>query len=298
MMIYLTGAETSLNKTGGDSPQTDVNKSLGGYISSSPVPNGAINTLFDYISSFTEEKKQKETIAIALINKFDVAVTNVELKILTDVDNYALFRVCAVKVNNDYVMEKINNRYQEPINAEFFDASFCRASVDLKIERPASIGEEIALFPFNINFSVLKEGIEGTWEAFEEAFSNDSTYSIKRLSEYVFRIERKDENIVETPLKCSYIATENFSASFLGDFSNALKGSVLISEEIKPNECIGIWLQRQIKKTNYKTNEELIENYKEKIILDKIEEVELIFNYDLVEKQNNYNEETYNEQYS
>ena len=48
MMLYLTGATASLNK--GGVAQDDPMKSLGGYISLSPVPNGAINTLFDYIS--------------------------------------------------------------------------------------------------------------------------------------------------------------------------------------------------------------------------------------------------------
>lgn len=214
MMIYLTGAATSLAKTQ-DNPQSDASRSLGGYISSTPVPNAALNTLFDLISSYTLEKKPKETIAIGLINQFDKPVRDVELKIVTDENHEAVFKIAAVAVSSeDYAMEQIANRYQEPMLAEFYDASFYRAAVDLKIKQYASAGEEIALFPFNVSFEVKETGIEGTWLAFEEAFSNDETYTVKRISETIFRIERRDETVLETPLECSYITTEGLRLNF------------------------------------------------------------------------------------
>lgn len=191
MMLYLTGAGASLVKTQ-DNPQTDAAKSLGGYISSTPVPNAALNSLFDLISAYTLEKRQKETIAIGLINQFDKEVKDVELKIVTDENHEAIFKIAAVAVSTDnYAMEHIANRYQEPMLAEFYDASFYRAAVDLKINQYASAGEEIALYPFNVSFEVKETGIEGTWNAFEEAFSNDETYCVKRISETIFRIERR-----------------------------------------------------------------------------------------------------------
>ena len=130
MMIYLTGAATSLAKTQ-DNSQSDASRSLGGYISSTPVPNAALNTLFDLISSYTLEKKPKETIAIGLINQFDKPVKDVELKIVTDENHEAVFKIAAVAVSSeDYAMEQIANRYQEPMLADFYDASFYRAAVD------------------------------------------------------------------------------------------------------------------------------------------------------------------------
>ena len=56
MMLYLTGAASSLANSS-EAPQTDVSKSLGGYISSSVVPNGNINALFDMISLMTLKNK-------------------------------------------------------------------------------------------------------------------------------------------------------------------------------------------------------------------------------------------------
>lgn len=282
-MIYLTGAQTSLAKTQ-ENPQTDAAKSLGGYISSTPVPNAALNSLFDMISAYTLEKRPKETIAVGIINKFDKAVENVELKIVTDENHEAVFKVAAVSVGEDYAMEHIANRYQEPLMGEFHNATFYRAAVDLEVKQPAAEGEEIALYPFNVVISVKEGGIEGTWNAFAEAFSNDETYDVKRISEKVFRIEMRDETILDTPLECSYISTEGFTAEFLGDFKNKEANSVLLTDHLEPKQAIGLWLQRIIKKNEYKTNEQLLKEYKEKFVLDTLEEVEMIISYNFVEE--------------
>lgn len=292
MMLYLTGAQASLKRSQ-DNSQTDVNKSLGGYVSSSPVPNNALNVLFDLLSAYTLEKRQKETIAIGLINQFNYPVKDVELKIVTNDSNEAIFKVAAVSVGADYQMEQIANRYQEPLNAEFFDASFYRAAVELEVKTPAVEGEEIILYPFNILINVLEGGIEGTWKSFEEAFSNDETYAVKRVTENRFRIERRDETTLPVPLNCSYIASDNFTAEFLGKFENKVDNSVLIKEIFNPKEAVGIWIQRQPKKNKYASNEELINEYLQKQIREDLEKVELIISYNLVEDFNNYNEEQY-----
>ena len=104
MMLYLTGALDSLTKSP-DNPQTDANKSLGGYVSSTPVPNGAMNVLFDLISQTTLAEKPKETIALGLINKFDKAVNNVTLKMVVGNEYDASFKVAAVMLNSKMAME-------------------------------------------------------------------------------------------------------------------------------------------------------------------------------------------------
>jgi len=297
-MIYLTGAGASLVKTSSD-PQSDVNKSLGGYISSTPVPNGALNTLFDLLSSHTLEKRQKETIAIGLINQFNYPVKDVELKIVTDDNHEAIFKVAAVSVDkSNYMMEHISSRYQEPLNAEFYDASFYRAAVELEIKNSAVKGEEIVLYPFNVVVNVSESSMEGTWNAFEEAFSNDNTYTVKRVTENKFRIERRDETVLELPLECSYLSSETFSAEFLNKFENKADNSVLIKDILQPKEAIGIWIQRQIKKNGYTTDKELINDFLQKYVRDDLEEVELIISYNLVENVTNYNKEYNPESYS
>lgn len=300
MMIYLTGANTSLAKSS-EAAQTDPAKSLGGYISSTPVPNGELNVLFDLISSFTLEKKKKETIALALVNKLDQAVNNVTLKVVVGNENLATFRVAAVKPDSSLAMEHIANRYAEPLAADFYSADFQRASVDIEITNPASAGEEIALYPFNVVVGVEESGIEGTWNAFENAFSNDETYDVVRISENRFRVLRKDESVLPEPLTCSYVSTESFSCNFLGKFTNGAVGEVTIIDEdsqLNPGEAIGLWIQRDLKKYKYPTNQQLIEDYKNKVIKETIETAELVISYNIINAEDNYSDDYNQEAYS
>src|SRR5574344_1835612 len=284
MMLYLTGADTSLIKSP-VAPQNDSAKSLGGYISSTPVPNSEINILFDLISSYTLETKKKETIALELINKLSQAVTNVTLRVVVKKDNLVTFKIAAVRLSDSKAMERISNRYAEPLDATFYNADFQRASVDIQITNPAGIGEEIALYPFNVSFEVTEAGIEGTWNAFESAFDNNSDYEIERVSEKVFRLCRRDETVLETPLTCSYITTAGFSAIFLGNLENEKVGEVTLIEDgdsLSSEDGIGLWIQRDLKSYKYSTNEQLVEDFKNKVEKQTIEIAEIVINYDLV----------------
>lgn len=300
MIIFLTGAESSLVKSE-VAPQNDASKSLGGYVSSTPVSSGEVNALFDLISSYTLEKRKRETIALGLVNKLPQAVTNVILKIVVDKENLATFRVAAVALNNSMAMEKIANRYAEPMSAEFHNADFQRASVDIEIINPASAGEEIALYPFNVSFEVSEGDIEGTWNAFENAFSNDSDYDVERISEKVFRVARRDESVIDEPLTCSYIATAGFSANFKGKFQNGAVGEVTLIDsesQLAPESGIGLWIQRDFKSYKYPTNEKLIEDFKNKVENKDVETAEIVISYNLVEPQENYSEDYNQKDYS
>lgn len=287
MILYLTGANTSLRKSN-EAPQTDTAKSLGGYVSSTPVPSGELNALFDLISAYTLEKKPRETIAVALMNKLTQPIKDVTLKIVVEKDNIATFKVAAVALSESLSMEHIANRYAEPMAAKFHKVDFQRASVDIEILNPASIGEEIALMPFDIQFEVEESGIEGTWNAFENAFSNDDNYEIKRLSEKVFRIVRRDESVVSEPITCFYVTTRGFNATFLGELKNGVTNeAVLLDGEdvLLPESGIGIWIQRDLKSYKYPSNERLIEDFKNRVEKQEIETAELVISYNLAEKK-------------
>lgn len=284
MLLFLTGANNSLSKSFDDNPQMDANKSLGGYISSTAAPNAGINSLFDTISSYTLEKRQKETIALGLVNTLNVGVKNVELKIVSDVDNISTFKIAAVKVGSDYRMESIANRYQEPMSADFHDASFYRAYVDVEIVQSASKGEEIALYPFNVSITVQESGLEGTWKAIEEAFSNNEVYKVKRLSENKLRISRCDEELIITPPNCFFVATDNFSIKFLNNLVNKADNTVLIADSLEPKAAIGLWIQREINKSSaVRDNEQLLNDFNQHKIDNDVEEVEIIINFDLID---------------
>lgn len=282
MMLYLTGAQASLSKSS-EIPQTDVAKSLGGYISSSPVPNNSLNELFDSLSMTTLKNKQRETIAIALVNKFDKVVKNIRLKTLVDKTNIAKFRIAAVSIGKDMLMEHINNRYDEPIQAEFYDTSFTKAGVELEIVSGGDKDDAINLTPFDITAVIEIGGIDGTVDALIKAFYNNENYSAKRLSKNKIYIESKSENLVTEPLSCDYVASGNVKLKFNGKFCKDLNNESLICEELNPGQAIGLWIQRNIDSYKNPSNEELISNYDEKESIDKVEKIELIFNYNIDE---------------
>ena len=187
------------------------------------------------------------------------------------------------------------------MSAEFHNAACQRASVESEIINPASVGEEIALYPFNVSFEVSEGGIEGTWNAFENAFSNDSDYDVERISEKVFRVARRDESVIDDPLTCSYIATAVFSANFKGKFQNGAVGEVTLIDsesQLAPESGIGLWIQRDFKSYKYPTNEKLIEDFKNKVENKDVETAEIVISYNLVEPQENYSEDYNQEDYS
>lgn len=279
MMLYLTGATSSVKKSE-NVPQTDVSKSLGGYISSSPVPNNALNTLFDAISLKTIKDKQKETICIGLVNGFSQSVKNVSLKIISGKEDVCRFKVAATMADKNLTVEHIPNRYSEPINAEFYDATFNRASVDVEIVKDGISGETLSFDPFDVIADLEEGGTEGTWNAINKAFSKSEIYSVRRLSKTRFRIERKDEKEVSEPLSCSVLATENCELKFLGKFENEKANEVLIAEELKAGDGIGLWVQREVVNYIERTDEELIEDYNAKRKIETTENVEIVISYD------------------
>ena len=279
MMFYLTGASSSSTKTN-EIPQIDVNKSLGGYISTSIVPNGNVNALFDMISLTTLKNKPKEIIAIGLVNKFDYIARNVYVRLVTRPDYIGKFKLAAVSVGDDLMMEHIPNRYSEPMQAEFHDVDFCRASVIGKIVNVASVGEIISFQPFDVEVEIKNSGIDGMMEDIINAFSLSSDYLVKRLSEKEFEVISKDDIAIDEPIECYAIGSESAEIEFQGKFQNAKNNTSLVAETLAPGQAIGFWLQREIVPVKI-SNEKLLENYKNGVVQEKVEEVELVIDYEI-----------------
>ena len=277
MMLYLTGASVSLAKTS-EAPQTDINKSLGGYISSSPVPNGGINVLFDAISLNSLKTKTSEVIALGLVNKFQTAVRNVKVKIITSKDSIGKFSLAAVQVGGDYLMEHIDSRYSEPIQAEFHDIDFYRSSVEAEIKQPGIAGEFISFQPFDVTAEITKPGIEGTMEAIIRAFSV-SEYEVVQISKSRFNIVSRGDEEIDVPWECSALATEHASVEFLGSFANGKTNEALLADSLPSNGIIGLWLKRDIQSVKI-TNEEILARYNEGYINRTQEDIELVVSYD------------------
>ena len=284
-MIYLTGAQYSLKRTE-DNPQVDPAKSLGGFISSSPVPNGSLNALFDLVSTSTLMDRPRETLAIALINKLTVAVRNVELKIVVGSKPICAWRIAAVAPDANLATEAIPNRYAEPLNATFYDATFVRAAIEFDVTTPPSAGESFAIMPigFAAELTNKESGWDGLWKAMKRAASRNATFSAERLSERRFRVAYRDETeVAEEGIECTLLTDGGMRVEFDGRFRNVSANSVVIADDLAPEGAVVLWLQREVSpEWEPLTDEQRIEDFKHHVVDSHVEEADIVITYEEV----------------
>ena len=246
MILFLTGATSSLRKSD-VAPQADPNKSLGGWVSSSPVPNAALNELFDLVSTGMLSDRPKETLALGLINQL--------------------------------------NRYSEPLSAVFYDATFQRASVEFDLNGEPIEGDQFLILPLNITIDVIEKGVKGFWNGLKTACKRSSIYIAERLSDRRFRISYADETIVsDDGIECRCVKDSDADINFIGKMRNGSTNSVILVDsenQIAPGDGVGLWLQREVSADwERPTDQELIEMKKRGEILPTVEQAEVVITYD------------------
>jgi len=103
--------------------------SLGGFISSTPIPNSLVGNLFGDISSFKIDKKDEfDTIGIVLLNDEGVNVTDILLHFDFETDAFTKIEVAApIQIDDDgdgnLSMEKIVNSHSLPFIGNFVEAN-------------------------------------------------------------------------------------------------------------------------------------------------------------------------------
>lgn len=115
-LFYTVSSEE--NKT-----QKDPLLSLGGFRSSSMVPNDAFNALFGDISEYSIQKGLPEYIGLILQNTFNTAVENISLWIPKSKTRYCKFRLAVVELLPTNEMETISTINSKPLQAEFYECS-------------------------------------------------------------------------------------------------------------------------------------------------------------------------------
>lgn len=108
-------------------------KSLGGFCSSSLVPNLYNNNLFSSITPFTVLKDRIELIGLMLKNSSTATLTNIKLWTETPVNSYAKFEIAVVSPSSaqGWFMERIPNKNSLPYNATFYNIEGIAQAVNL-----------------------------------------------------------------------------------------------------------------------------------------------------------------------
>ena len=101
--------------------QKDPLLSLGGFKSSSMVPNDAFNAIFGDISEYSIQKKLPEYIGLILQNTFNSSVENISIWIPNLKRGYCKFRLAVVELLPTNEMETISTINSKPLQAEFYE---------------------------------------------------------------------------------------------------------------------------------------------------------------------------------
>lgn len=120
MKIYYTGADTF------DGEQKDKDKSLGGYKSSTLIPNDVLGNFFSEISMYGLDEKLRETRALIVYNEGNDSLENLNIWFDKLTNSLGKFEVAAVGLTPDsqgeVFMEKIDNIRATPFTGTFVEA--------------------------------------------------------------------------------------------------------------------------------------------------------------------------------
>jgi hypothetical protein len=131
LKLYYTSSRSYLGQQG------KANQSLGGFPSSSPVPNSQLGNLFSSITSYTKQNEITEVIGLILKNEDDNDVENLQFYFDLPENMVAKFEIAAVALQlnskNQYYMEELSNSQSLPTYAEFHEADGLSNAVSLGI---------------------------------------------------------------------------------------------------------------------------------------------------------------------
>lgn len=107
-----------------DEVQSKLSNSLGGYKSSTEVPNDDFSNLFDEISLNSIKENRPQYIAVILKNEGDNAIENIELWFEGLDSNYGKILIGAIvplkdEEGNSYI-QRIPNMFSKPMNVQFY----------------------------------------------------------------------------------------------------------------------------------------------------------------------------------
>jgi hypothetical protein len=266
MELFLSGAQST------DFHQTSGENSLGGYKSSTKLPNGRVDFLFDLISETAKFNGRVDNKAVFLKNTSGQDVSNVQLYYIYDDNNIATFKVAAVEAVDNNKIEKIQNSSDSPFDAIFAKALSARAKTTVKVLSLPTIGEQIVI-QGTINIVAESTNISSLIDQIVEA-SEDATFFATKVSDSEFVLKR---NQVGTFTE-SFIYQTNGSVVMTADnFNFGSDNRVTLVETLKNEECIGIWLQRTIPAQSISSDDGLIEQLSK--TQNKKENLELCVSY-------------------
>lgn len=291
MRLYYTGSSKPAI------PQTNPDKSLGGFMSSSLLPNDFFNNIFSDVSKLSIQNKLVETRAVALLNEeIDGDVESIRLYYIYPENTQIKLQVAAVRTTldncGDPVMEKIPSLRGKPLYATFYEASADYARGTMTITVAPSNGDIISINQDNVaiattsTFSQTTPTIEDAIDAIVDAFEDNTYYEVTKVVNSVTLVpELKFRKLVigdytnELELDTAGTAYAD-SVVLSGGFDN----SVNIGD-LEYGKYIGLWFRKTILPSVLSSQsgeaycEQLFEDFEDGVTPETEEKIELFLSW-------------------
>lgn len=230
MRWYLSGVKTALAE------QNTPTKSLGGYISSTLIPNGKVEIIFDEPSLQTIQNKTEETKVFFIKNTLAKDVENVLFYHIIEQQQQFSFQVSAMK---GVQVELLKTSNDIPYDSDFHDFGVSFSYCDITNVTNLTSGEVITIEDVDVS---VPDGLKSTFtQNAVTAFSTNTTHEMLVLENGDLRLQYRQVGVfVNTPI----ITSLNGASLTFGSFLGGVDDSVILVDELKVGESVGIFLKR------------------------------------------------------
>jgi len=124
--------------------QSKPELSLGGFCSSSKVPNDVLGNLFSEVSAYSLQNPKKEYIGIILKNTLG-SISSLGFWMNVPEGSLCKFRMSVVELTGDGQMEMVPSVNSKPLYAEFYETSE-QDPIELQFETPFEVGSMLGIW--------------------------------------------------------------------------------------------------------------------------------------------------------
>lgn len=250
MRLLLSGADYNMSE------QKNPIKSIGGFISSSSVPNGKINSIFSDISIYSRMYGSVDCVAIFLFNDSNKKMTNLSIQQINSKNNICEFWWAVVSpTEGEYTfIEKIGSRKEEPYNVDWFQPNTVRENCKVKLKSPGVIGDVAEIM--GIEFELTGNDLKSLNKDIIKALNKSDDYVSYKINDTSFYIENKSTTPTGNDIE---LVTPGDAELFDSTLSGSIDGNTLIIEELEPNCSIAFWIKRVIEKRDCDVSEDCVD---------------------------------------
>lgn len=255
--LFYTNADNFLGQ------QLVADKSLGGLLSSTEIPNDSLNNIFSDISIRTLENKLEENKLLALINKSENPINNIQITTDYQDPNSDLFiGLAQAKTDtcNNIYFDKVANMFYKPTGISFVNANTKFAYSDLEIPTNIQQGDELEVFynSTSVCFVTIESKEPTVISTMQEIIDGFDKENIKAKIVYSQALNKDLLRVYYLDLLPTGFFALEVNSSVVSQVNlSSINLRTITINTIPANGIVGIWFRRVIKSQVYEKVEDM-----------------------------------------